>query len=112
MGVSLADVADINRPLGDSNRIKICGFIGGVVALCPCGNPKPMTIPVIPGAGGGYQCGRCQVMWMIERIEYVAPLKLSDEQIAAGDKQEKVKLSVEARGLVPNIVVVPAGSIS
>jgi hypothetical protein len=96
---------DLARPLGDPGKIRVAGFIGAITAMCPCGSPKPMTIPVLPGAGGGYQCGRCGTMWTVMKLEYEEPERLTDEQIAAGEKQQRVKVHVEAKGVIPNIVV-------
>lgn len=99
---------DIRRPLGDPGKIRVVGFIGAVTAMCPCGSPKPLMLPVLPGAGGGYQCGRCGTMWTVMKIDYEEPERLTEAQTAAGETQQKVKVHVEAKGMIPNIL--PAGT--
>ena len=83
-----------NVPLPDPTKVRVEGITMTVVAMCPCGNKRPIIIPAIPGAGGASQCQACRVTWLVQSVTYAEPTE-------AG---KPVDLKIIFQGLVPDII--------
>jgi hypothetical protein len=78
-------------------------FVGVVTMMCPCENPRPITIPVIPGAGGGAQCQKCQTIWTVDRIRYEEP-QMAPPAEGEPPVTGKVTIDVGFRAIKPAIL--------
>jgi len=82
----------LQMPIRPANEIKVEAFLGTVVALCACGNRRPVVVPVIPGAGGAAQCNACQTIWRVVKIHY--------DEVPG----EQPRVNVSLSGHLPNII--------
>lgn len=91
-----------HHPPGNSQDVRIEGMFATVVVTCPCGSRKPVMVPVLPGGGSGAECGRCKVVWRVDKIEY--------EEVFGnpGDEPLPLKLKIRVQGIVPKIMTVGA----
>lgn len=96
----MAGPVNINsRPPGRAKDVTVEAFVATIVCMCPCGNRKPITVPVIPGADGRGQCSQCQVTWSCERIDY------EEVRGKPGDEQPEPRCVIRMHGTIPAIIV-------
>jgi hypothetical protein len=95
-------------PLRRAGELKIHGFHGTILASCPCGNPVPMLVPVIPGSGLGAQCNQCGIQWVPSKIDYREPQRQPGQEIPDGEMVAKISIGLEP--VVPDIIV-PKGQL-
>jgi hypothetical protein len=56
-----------SNPIARQN-VKVDGFLVLVYGRCKCGEPRAMVVPLTPD-GGGYECGRCGIVWTVSNLE-------------------------------------------